>query len=107
MEKQRELINLIRSAAQGPIESGEERDGKARTGLDITMEVINLVVPELTVEYMRDKMTNKEIREVNKLVQLYLNDTGDETEEEKELSYYRGKYGDEYRKNKSATEENA
>ena len=95
MEKQQEL--------HGHLLSGEPK--MAKEALRLTLEIICLVVPDMTEDIIKNDLSQRETKEVNRIVNNFLNDVDEVEEVNEELEYYRKKYEDEYRKNENAAEE--
>lgn len=84
------------------------KSGDAETPAKLNMDMIARVVPGLTVEYMKNELSMRQMQHVSRVVNRYLLEPDiEEGEPEGELNFYRKKYEDEYRKNAGAAEEKA
>ncbi len=84
------------------------KTGDAKTPAKLNMDMVAMVVPGLTAEYMRDKLSMRQMQHISRVVNKYLLEPGiEEGEPEGELNFYRKKYEDVYRKNADAVGEKA
>ena len=113
MDKEEELKDIILSSVmpkeeppetEGEAVDTEPKESNAKKALRLQMEIVCLLVPELTPDFMVKELTALQGKHIYQAVRNHL--SGDEEDElDNELKYYREKYKDEYRKNENAVEE--
>ena len=85
------------------VKAGETEDYE--TLMDGSIETIMNVVPDMDEDALRNKVPVSLLRRIVSLInEAFMSEEG-EKESEKELSHYREKYGDEYRKKGQGTRE--
>jgi len=75
-----------------------------KTVMECTIKSILLVIPELKEKELRERASPDQLRGVVDLINKDF--MGGDEEEEKELDYYRKKYGGEFQKKEQRTREN-
>ncbi len=91
------LTLQLEDIRKGVLHAAKKEDYAAT--MDGSIKTILKVIPSLDEKQLREKVSVTQLREVVELInKAFIGDTEKAPEEEKEIIYYREKYGDEYRK---------